>query len=750
MPKDFVGDDATKQRKENNYRAKKHSKSTDAKEPHGPETLAVGLPIHPVTETQKPTHDCTPPCDIQQLRSKPLPTPLDASIPFKTQFRIVTAVQGWLEEAIFEFFRKWLPEVLEAKGIDVAEKVELTDWAETIGKEMRALPKAATDRIPGTSLMQELRASYQLRNAALKRQQLSLIRLLELLGAASNLVTIIKDEIKIALIGALIGEIQAGSRLLETRLEAAKKAIMHDSDIIKSMETRLSEQLSKVNKAACARCERNRQGVGITLDLFLDNTRKGSTSGGQMAILEDELQQLQESQDTFLPQNFPVQYAKLSPTSSMEIGGPAKPAEDSEKGGIQCGEEGGKEDGKEGGRNDVAILSNSLDHALDGKAEIQSPSGAAGSSTGTSSALAVPGHAEDGQGNSRDYPKAKIPFGENLTTKFNSSASPVQSGSNKGSPFKGSRPKPGNADKNQTVNMLDTVDDAEFTFKKGPAKHFYKKSPSLWGLQRSMDAFLSSKQLFGQANEQVPKSAPSEPTVPNTTASSANTIPPPGTRPINPLKKAAPINEERKQGSSLFSSYSVTAQSEATSGATTSPKEKQAAVSPPATSQPQPVTVQPSTKLNNFPRTSSTPLLQAPSPSPPLGTFPLNPPTAPPTAPPTNQFKFTRPIISQITTCFGTAESLPFNTLYLSEKETQTDGRIEDWMLSTQSITFMMGHRNYSFEELRLADYQRGWGKKVKELVVEKKVPGPAVEKEVPGAFPSSPEKDGERLGGGS
>ena len=354
MPKDLNGDSATKKRKENNYRAKKQSKSTDAKESHALENLDVGLPTNTVTESQNPSHDCTPPCDVQQPGTKSLPTPLDASIPFKTQFGIVTAVQGWLEEAIFEFFRKWLPEVLEAKDIDVAEKVELTDWADTIGKDIKALPRAATDRIPGTNLMQELRATYQLRNAALKRQQLSSIRLLELLGAASNLVTIMKDEKKVALIEALVGEIQAGSRVLEIGLEATKKAIIHDSDIIESMKNTLDEQLIKASKAAGARCERNRKGVGITLDLFLDNTRKGSTSGGQMAILEDELMRLQESQETFLPQDFQSRYASLFQTGSLQISRSVKPsAEDLENGGMNGGEEVGNEGAREDGKRVV-------------------------------------------------------------------------------------------------------------------------------------------------------------------------------------------------------------------------------------------------------------------------------------------------------------------------------------------------------------------------------------------------------------
>ena len=711
MPKDPGGDAATKKRKENNYRAKKQSKSADVKEPHCLENLGVGLPTHPVTESQKPTHGCTPPCDVQQPGIKPLPTPLDASIPFKTQFGIVTAVQGWLEEAIFEFFRKWLPEVLEAKDIDVPEKVELTDWADIIGKELKALPKAATDRIPGTSLMQELRATYQLRNAALKRQTLSSIRLLELLGAASNLVTIMKDEKKIALIEALVGEIQAGSRILETRLEAAKVAIIHDSNILESMKNMLAEQLVQVNKAAGARCERNRKGVGITLDLFLDNTRKGSTRGGQMAILEDELLRLQESQETFLPQDFQSRYSNFSQTGSMQISRSAKRSEEDRE-----------NDGIKGGKEGVAIASSSLSHAADGKAQVQGAFSADASSTDTSSASNALGHAEDGWETFKKHPKA-ILLAQNMTSKFNSSASPMQPGSNGLFPFMASNSKSRNPDKNQPGAIMDLVGrDAMFDFNIDPHKSTANAASNL-STDRSTEmepiftrppppsgpfapttnpvpALSSTQPLFGRENAQATNPAPSELAVANTTANAIGPSPAGSSWSSHPIKKADSMKGDQEQVSSSLSSLFATALIDPTSKISTSSKEEQAAASPTLTPQPQSATIQPSPNCNKSPPTTSASLPQAPPPSgleiPPVNPF---------SAPSTHNFKFVRPTISQTTRCFGTAESLPFNPLYLMERETWVGGRNTDRMLSTQSITFMMGHRNYSFEVCHIAVY---------------------------------------------
>ena len=707
MPKDLGGDAATKKRRENNYRAKKGIMSTDTNEPRSLENLDAGLPNHPAVESQ-PKRDCTPPCGVQKPETKPALTPLDASIPFKTQFGIVTAVQGWLEDAIFEFFRKWLPEALEAKDIDVAEKVELTDWADTIGKDIKALPKAATDRIPGTSLMQELRATYQLRNAAVKRQQLSSIRLLELLGAASNLVTIMKDERKMALIGALIGEIQAGARLLETRLEATKKAIVHDDEIIEDMKNTLTEQLIEVKKAAGARCEMNRKGVGKSLDIFLDNARKGSTSGGQIAILEDELLNLQESQETFLPKDFRSKNANISSTGFKQIiVRPAKLSpKDREEGGVEDSQERGKEDHCGDGGEDI------VRHAVDGKARFQRRLRIYGPSTGTSSALKVQA-AEDGRGNINGYPKAINPLSKNLTSESHRSASPIQRGSNIGFPFMTSHPKSTNLGK--CGPTLDLGGDAQFTFKVGPRESNANVSSNIttnnstemesistrtprFGYSSPfpvpVPALSSTQPLFGQENEQAPKSISSELNVANTTVDPIEPLPVQSPSPIDPIEEAKPVEADREQGSSALSPLFAPAPNNLALGATTSLKEKQSAISLPATSQPQSDTTQTTNWVNIFTPPSSNLLSQVPKSSSGLGTSSLHPPSALPTG----NFNFAKPAISQITRCFGTAESLPFNPLYLSERETQAGGRIADHMLITQSITFMMGHRNYSFE----------------------------------------------------
>ena len=276
MSKQQIDDAGSRKRKEDNYLAKKRSKSISA-EPKRREIKDVKHPTEATQTLAIPAQTApevpNPDSDRGELES----VSQEANIPFKTQLRIVTTVQFWLEEALFEFFQKWLPKILAAKGIDMAEKVELTEWTNVMGKDIKSLPKASTQRISGTSLTQELTATYQLRNVALKRQQLSPARLLEILSAASNLVTIIKDDKKIALLEGLTSEIKGGSQLIHQKQGEVKSSLVRDLDALEGGIKELTEMKRKCIQAAKAACEENHKDWGVALDLILDGDARNST-----------------------------------------------------------------------------------------------------------------------------------------------------------------------------------------------------------------------------------------------------------------------------------------------------------------------------------------------------------------------------------------------------------------------------------------------------------------------------------------
>lgn len=77
------------------------------------------------------------------LVSPPPPPPLDPdipSLPFKLQHRILITLQSILENACYDFARKYYPTFLIRKGWDCPEAGELTHWTRGLSGEFRENP----------------------------------------------------------------------------------------------------------------------------------------------------------------------------------------------------------------------------------------------------------------------------------------------------------------------------------------------------------------------------------------------------------------------------------------------------------------------------------------------------------------------------------------------------------------------------------------------------------------------------------
>lgn len=272
MSKDFISDPAVRKRKDDNYRAKKRSKSIEA-QPGRRENIDGDLAAQTskaLTISENPVATSATSSGAQDSVTKPRDVSSNTCIPFKTQLRILTTVQGWLEEACFDFTQKWLPNVLAAKDIDLPEKAELTEWTNIISKELKALPKTATQWVQGTSLRQELTATHQLRNAAIRRQQLSSARLLELLDAAINVVIIMKDKKKVALIEDLIGVLQGSIGLLGSQLHALGEKLSRFSAYVEAQRNKLADLETNALEENKLGREQLCTAAGLTIDYFLD------------------------------------------------------------------------------------------------------------------------------------------------------------------------------------------------------------------------------------------------------------------------------------------------------------------------------------------------------------------------------------------------------------------------------------------------------------------------------------------------
>ena len=226
------------------------------------------LEISKVSEAPRAAHTGTPDSPITVL-----PTP---NMPFKNQRQVLTTVQELLEESCFDFARQWLLDVLKHQDIKEAEQVELTEWSNIMAKEGKKLPKHAIQRIAGTSLTQELTATHQLRNAAVHREKVSVARMQEMLRAALNLVTIMKDDKRMAIIDQLIKMIEQNVNCLEEYQTSILDQLLVDLDDIEAKRKTLDEQKEERIEEARRKNEDNCTAFGTTLDSFLYDIKYGA------------------------------------------------------------------------------------------------------------------------------------------------------------------------------------------------------------------------------------------------------------------------------------------------------------------------------------------------------------------------------------------------------------------------------------------------------------------------------------------
>ena len=292
MSKEQITDPATMKRKNDNYNRKKGNKSSSSADNHGSKD---GGPSIENSKSLAVSKDGAPesaprpePIDDQKAPWTAYPTP---NIPFKTQRQVLTTVQGMLEEACFDFAQQWVPTILRDKGIKEAEQVELTEWGSILGKEIKSIPKNATQRIPGTSFTQELTATHQLRDAAVHRQQLSVARMLELIGPARNLVIIMKDDKRTAVIEQILEMIEHNVSHLDEHQQRIRAQLTVDLDFIEKKRIAWDELEKQRINDAMQKEEGNYTTFGTLLNDYLDNLKSRRNISEEAVCVKSKLQQ---------------------------------------------------------------------------------------------------------------------------------------------------------------------------------------------------------------------------------------------------------------------------------------------------------------------------------------------------------------------------------------------------------------------------------------------------------------------------
>ncbi|MCJ1482785.1 hypothetical protein MMC06_002951 [Schaereria dolodes] len=197
-------------------------------------------------------------------------------LPYSSQHNLLKIIQALLEECCFDFGKKWLPEILAAKGWECPESVELNIWAYTLLKKTGTIPPTAFNSVAEKDFAQVLSAIPKIRHTAVHRLQTTAAGILSMVETAIALANMLKDEARASELDRIrkglaesIEEILQNQILLESKL----------SDELQSIAKRRAELDELENlavKGAVDNDLENRKSVGSALTSLIDQLQKPS------------------------------------------------------------------------------------------------------------------------------------------------------------------------------------------------------------------------------------------------------------------------------------------------------------------------------------------------------------------------------------------------------------------------------------------------------------------------------------------
>ncbi|OBT76527.1 hypothetical protein VF21_05437 [Pseudogymnoascus sp. 05NY08] len=178
-----------------------------------------------------------------QVESK-VPSLRPASIPYNVQHLILATTQRLLEECCFDFAVKWAPTIVESKGWDCAEAVELTLWTKTLAKLCDKLPADAIFNDSGISLSIVFSSTDSIRHSAVHRLLTSAHGIQKMVQCAIRLAVTLGDNTRAAILELVeagldrrIKDMKLNKNFLENRLDSQLQMIREQREELDRKET---------------------------------------------------------------------------------------------------------------------------------------------------------------------------------------------------------------------------------------------------------------------------------------------------------------------------------------------------------------------------------------------------------------------------------------------------------------------------------------------------------------------------------
>ncbi|RAH64235.1 uncharacterized protein BO66DRAFT_396367 [Aspergillus aculeatinus CBS 121060] len=233
-----------------------------------PEPAMVSIPIA-INSDEVGQHVCANASD-QTLSSERPPTPLfPLYLPYHAQHHILTTVQKVLEECIFAFCHKWLPDELARRGWDCAAAVELSKWTRLLGPWASQLPDG-TLRPSDLALETMLARVVKIRHTAVHRLPTTAQGVCDLVAVAVKLAAALGDALRTAQLDDLHRDLQEKTTILESNKSLLEANLACELDSIRAERERLDRREEALRAKTIRDDGENKRMVGLLVERSLD------------------------------------------------------------------------------------------------------------------------------------------------------------------------------------------------------------------------------------------------------------------------------------------------------------------------------------------------------------------------------------------------------------------------------------------------------------------------------------------------
>ncbi|RAH82814.1 hypothetical protein BO86DRAFT_408973 [Aspergillus japonicus CBS 114.51] len=183
-------------------------------------------------------------------------------LPYHAQHHILTTVQQVLEECIFDFCQRYLPDELTIRGWDCAQAVELSKWTRLLGRWASRLPDG-TLRPTDLELETMLATVVKIRHTAVHRLPTTAQGVCDLVAVAGKLATTLGDALLSAQLGDLHRDLQEKITILESDKSLLEANLACQLDYIQAERDRLDREEKAIRAKTIQNDGENKRMVGL-------------------------------------------------------------------------------------------------------------------------------------------------------------------------------------------------------------------------------------------------------------------------------------------------------------------------------------------------------------------------------------------------------------------------------------------------------------------------------------------------------